>query len=272
MSQALALNPAALSGTVPLMRAYDARERRRRRTRRSPVARRRVVLLVLLGIALLVTLLLAAFGSPGEPPRPAAIRSAASPAEPPLPQPIARQGSLQLQLPISQESLTAVGYHGGGETALPLDPVGRQRNEGLFERIFHSLFGSDESGISYYRLGGGEGPATGAVDVGALPGTDVYSPVTGQVVSIRDYVLDGKPYGHQIDIQPSGTPSVVVTLTHLRADPSLTVGAPVTAGGSKLGVVLDFTTVEQQALAKYTKDGGNHVTMSVHPAATLSLR
>ena len=72
-------------------------------------------------------------------------------------------------------------------------------------------------------------------------------------------------------MQPSGNPSIVVSLTHLRPDPSLTVGSPVAATTSKLGTILDFAGVERQALARVTQDSGNHVAMEVHPAATLSI-
>ena len=44
-----------------------------------------------------------------------------------------------------------------------------------------------------------------------------------------------------------------------------------TAAGSKLGSVVDFTHAERQALARYTNDSGNHVVIEVHPSATLSL-
>ena len=35
--------------------------------------------------------------------------------------------------------------------------------------------------------------------------------------------------------------------------------------------LLDLSRVEQQALARYTKDAGNHVSIEVRPAATLAL-
>ena len=126
--------------------------------------------------------------------------------------------------------------------------------------------------VTYYQLTGGEGSRTGALDVGAPAGTAVYAPVTGTVVSIRDLVLGGKRYGHRIDIVPSEAPSVVVSLTRLRADPALTVGSPVTKDTSKIGVVLDLSRVEKQALAGVTHDPGNHVTLEVQPTATLAYR
>ena len=112
---------------------------------------------------------------------------------------------------------------------------------------------------------------TSALHVGAPAGTDVYSPVDGTVVAIADVKLSGRTFGSRIDIQPTGAPSLVVSITHVRVDPALVVGAPVTAAGSKLGSVVDFSHAERQALARYTNDSGNHVVVEVHTAATLSL-
>jgi pantothenate kinase len=96
--------------------------------------------------------------------------------------------------------------------------------------------------------------------------------VDGTIVGLGNDVIDGKSYGSLIDIQPSDEPSVVVTVGHLRADPALEVGAPVTSRSSKIGTVLDYSAVERLALAKYTQDAGNHVAISVRSAATVPLR
>lgn len=244
---------------------------RRRPRRRAAQPSRRAAVLTLLGLALLVTLALGAFGTP-PPDQPAVsgTTARAAPADRPLPQAIAVQGQLRIQMPVSQRQVTALGYHGADQEALPLEPVGQQANEGLLSRVFHSIFGGGGDGLRYYQLGGGTGPSTGALDVGAAAGTQVFAPVDGTVVSIQPYVLDGRQYGNRLGIRPSGAPSVVVTLTHLRADPALTVGSPVTAGTTKVGVVLDFSGVERQALASHTGDAGNHLTVQVSPAATLS--
>jgi hypothetical protein len=245
---------------------------RRRPQRRSASPSRRTLVLVLLAVALLVTLAIGAFAT--APPDQTAVRSSAArlaPPDRPLPQVIALQDSLRIQMPVSQRTVTALGYHGAEEDSLPLEPVGSQANEGLFSRVFHAIFGGGGGSLRYYQLGGGAGPSTGAVDIGAAAGTDVFAPVDGTVVSIQPYVLDGKQFGNEMGIQPSGAPSVVVTLTHLRADPALTVGSPVTASSTKVGVILDFSQVEQQALARHTGDAGNHVTVQVEPAATLAL-
>jgi hypothetical protein len=246
---------------------------RRQRARELQHAKR-VAALFALGAVLVLTLLLTAFGS-GHPDAPAAGPAPAArllPAGPPRLQVIALQGALRIQMPIAQSRATAIGYHASGADSLAFQPVGRQANQGLFSRLFHGIFGGGGGGLRYYLLGGGSGPATASLDVGAEPGTDVYSPVDGTVVGITDYILDGHRYGSRIDVQPAAAPSLVVSLTQLRSDPSLTVGSSVAAATSKLGTVLDFSKVERQALARFTQDSGNHVSLEIHPAATLALR
>jgi hypothetical protein len=258
---------------MPSRKAVEQARRTRRRRAAGQHRARRVAVLVLASTAVVVTLLLTAFGS-GTSTRP--VSSAPAPAQrllpmgPPRPQVIAVHGSLQMHVPVSQSRITAVGYHAVDNGALTLEPVGEQANKGLFARLFRRLAGSDKAGLAWYQLGG-DGPATSVLDVGAASGTDVYAPVDGVVVGISDYVISGKRLGSRIDIQPSSEPSLVVSLTHLRSDPSLTVGAAVTASSSKIGTVLDFSRVERQALARYTQDAGNHVSFEVHPAATISV-
>jgi hypothetical protein len=183
---------------------------------------------------------------------------------------IAVRGSLRIQMPVAQSRVTAIGYHASSTGALAVSPVGRQANAGLLARIARRLLGTGGSGLAYYLLGGSDGPATSVLNVGAPPGTDVYAPVDGTVVGITDYVISGRKRGARIDIQPSGAASIVVSLTHLRPDPALTVGSTVTAASSKIGTLLDLSDAERQALARYTNDAGNHVAVEVHPAATLS--
>ena len=251
----------------------SAHARRRRAETAAARRKRRLAGLVLLASVALITLLLTAFGPSGGsvPVRTAAPAPATRllPAAPPRPQVVALQGPIRLMLPVPQSRLTTIGYH-ASPGSLELRPIGRQVNQGLVGRVARNLFGSGTSGLRYYVLGGAGGSATASLDVGAAPGTDVYSPVDGTIVGITPYVLAGKHLGARIDIQPSGNPSIVVSLTHLRPDPSLTVGSTLSATTSKVGTILDFTTVERQALANVTQNAGNHVAIEVHPA-TLSL-
>jgi hypothetical protein len=235
-------------------------------------ARRNAGLSILGAIVLLIALLTAFGGRGTTAPTTIHVSGRLLPAGPPTPQIVASAGQLRLQLPISQSRVTAIGYHTSGDGGLALNPVGRQGNAGLVARLMHRLVGSGGNGPVWYGLGGGgSGPATGAVDVGAAVGTDVYAPVDGIVVGITDYVVNNQPYGVRIDIQPQSAPSLVVSLTHLRADPALAVGSPVRVGTSKLGTVMDLSSVEKQALARYTQDKGNHVSLEVRPAPTLTL-
>ena len=225
--------------------------------------------MIALSIALLVTFLLTAFGSGSSHPAQTGPTPTNRflPAGQPRPQVVALRGSLRLQLPIAQSRITAIGYHAVGGGALSLEPVGRQANEGLFQRIARKLFGGSGRGLSYYLLGG-EGPSTATLDVGAAPGTDVYSPVDGTIVGITPLTLRGQTFGARIDIQPTSAPALVVRVTHLRPDPALTVGSSVAASISKIGSIIDFSHVEKQSLARYTQDAGNHASVEVHSAAT----
>jgi hypothetical protein len=252
--------------------------RRARTTRRQHLERerrrRRLALLCVIALVVGVVVLLSAFGGSGSQPQTAPVGASRIllPAGPPVPEVVAKLGTLHIQLPISQSRVTAIGYQGGSEGALSLEPVGRQVNEGLVRRLLHAVVGGSAARPRWYQLPGGIGPATSSLQVGAPAGTDVYSPVDGSVVGISGVVLNGRPYGSSIDIQPVGAPSLVVTVSHVRVDPSLAVGSAVTAGSSKLGTVVDFSHTEKQALARYTNDVGNHVVVELHPSATLQIQ
>jgi hypothetical protein len=266
------------SDTVPRMAqpeaqglAYRAAEREqiRARVRRS----RRTAALLVAACVSLVLLLLTAFGTGGvasSADRGPAPANRLLPAGPPQAQVVAMQDTLRIQMPINQSRVTAIGYHASGTDALPLQPVGSEANAGLLKRIFHRLFGQSGSEIRYYQLGGGVGPQTGGLDIGAPIETDVYSPVDGSIMAISDLIVNGKAYGVRIDIQPSGSPGVVVTVENLKPDPALTVGSAVSAGNTKIGRVIDLSSVEQAALARHTQDKGQHVHIEVHAASGLA--
>jgi hypothetical protein len=248
----------------------NARARRRKAHARG---RARFLGLALVASVVLVTLLLTAFGSATPAAMTTTVAAPAAGLVPstPVPQVVAQVGDLRLDLPVSQQQLTALGYYDAGEGALGMDPVGRQGNRGRLGRLFDRVLGRDDAGLVWYRLSGGPGAARSALAVGAAPGTDVFSPVDGTVVGITDYVLDGRSYGVRVEIQPASAPSLVVSISRLEPDPALTVGSTVVAATHRLGRVLDLSSVEQMALAEHTQDAGNHVTVDVRPAATLSL-
>jgi hypothetical protein len=247
----------------------NGRRRVERRQARAARRARRVALLVLLSAVFLVALGLTAFG--GRTVQTAAIvpqRNLATVAQTrPTPEIVAQRGTLNLQLPISKTRLTAIGYHSAHDGALSLKPLGHQANEGVVQRVIHGIFGGGGGSPKWYDLSGG---TKSAIDVGAPVGSDVYSPVDGNVVAIRPFVVEGKTYGAEIDIQPQTAPSLVVAVTQLVADPALTVGTAVVSGATKLGRVVDLAAIEHQALARYTNDAGNHVTIEVRNAPVLA--
>jgi hypothetical protein len=247
------------------------RLRRARRRRTSAQRSRRTAGFAVLAIVLVGTLALTAFGSGQASPAPATAaqpQSALLPAGPPEPQIVAARNGLRLQLPVAQSRLTAIGYHDAGPGVLSLDPVGRRGNRGLLGRLADRVLGREQDGLVWYQLGGG---ATSALDVGAAPGTDVFSPVDGVVVGIDDLVIDGRVRGARIDIEPADAPSLVVSVTRVKPDASLVVGSPVVATSSRLGAVLSLSHLERQELARYTQDAGNHVAVEVRPTPTTAL-
>lgn len=224
---------------------------------------------LVIGALVAITLALTAFDSNGgrsraaEGPPPLPVTSA-----PPDPHVLATVGNLRLHSPVAQGGITAVGFHGSEDAALVLQPVGPQANEGLLARLWHRITGSTRTGYRWYQL---EGGPLHALDVGAVAGTDVYSPVDGTVIAIRDQVVSGRTIGSEIELRPTSAPSLVVTIENVRRDPALTVGANVAAGSSKLGTVNDISRFEKQALADYAPDRGNNVTIQVLPSAALAI-
>ncbi|HVU75962.1 MAG TPA: hypothetical protein VHC67_00170 [Gaiellaceae bacterium] len=256
----------------PVANRRAPRRGHRRHLERERRLRRLAVLIAIVVVAL-VAGLLSAFGGSGAGPQAPVPGNTTEllPAGPPSPEIVARLGSLHLQLPISQSRVTAIGYQGGDAGSLALSPVGTQANQGALKRILHAIVGGSNGSPHWYQLPGGVGPGTSALEVGAAAGTDVYSPVDGTVVAIDDVTIDGRALGSQIDIQPNGAPSLVVAVSHVHVDPALVIGSVLTAGGTKLGSVVDYSRAENQALARHTNDPGNHVVVEVHPSATLGL-
>ena len=256
---------------MPPPRAHGSRRRGRRRA--SPRRVQRFAGLTAVSTVLVVTLLLTAFGTPSFSQGEVAVASAAREVGTVLPsaQIVATQGPLRLQLPIAQAHVTALGYHGAGEGTLRLDPLGTRGNKGWLGRLRDRIFGTGGDALVWYQLDGGPGPSTSSLDVGAAAGTDVFSPADGTVVGIQDVVIDQRKHGVRIDIQPTSAPSLIVSVSRLRADPALTVGSAVVAAKTRIGTLIDLSRVERMALAGFTQDAGNHVSLVVRPAATFSL-
>jgi hypothetical protein len=185
---------------------------------------------------------------------------------PPEPVRLAAYGSVTLYVPINERQITAIAYHRvAGSPAVDLEPAGRLLNGGLLERAKRKLLGLSTTGPAYYVADG----STASVDVGARAGTQAYSPVTGTVVAIAPYVLNGdaRSYGQIVTIQPTADPGVVVVLSHIAVD-GLQVGDPVVATPrpTYLGRIVDLSRALRLELGKYTTDAGNGLHVEVQPA------
>ncbi|MFQ5426791.1 MAG: hypothetical protein ACE5EV_06900 [Gaiellales bacterium] len=256
--------------------AYALRPRTSRRRRLHGVHVVRLLgLVAIVGLAIAVAVLAVdRWTGAEESLRPAVSEPSARllPGGPPEPQVVAVGGDLRLFLPVAADRLTAIGFRGSGETARALDPVGTQANEGLLERVKDGIFGSGKGeGLRYYLIDGGAGPRTGGLDVGAPVGTNVYAPVDGAVLAINDVVINGSLFGHRVDLLPNGEPGLVVVVTNLDVDPSLTVGSAVRASQTRLGRIIDLSEAEEASLAQFTQDRGQHVHLEVQPAGDLAL-
>jgi hypothetical protein len=167
---------------------------------------------------------------------------------------------VEVSTPIRPENLTGLGYHPEGESLLKLNPRGKNLSANPLLGLLGA--GGTPEDIRYYVMdrSNREGPRTGALDVGANAGTEVYAPVSGVVTAIRpDPTMQD---ANIIEIKPTDRTDMRFYVS-LVQDPSGDVGpsSPVTAGMTMLGTVADSAAVLDPQLSSYTKDPGNHVTI-----------
>lgn len=249
------------------------------RTAKSVVVRLRLrrllaLLVILAAVAAITTLTVQRLSDEAQLPAVALPESADHllPGTAPEPQILALHENLRLFLPVAPDRVTAIGYRGSGADALPLDPFGTLANPGILVKIKNTLFGDGpDQPVRYYLIEGGSGPQTGGVDIGAPVGTNTYAPVDGTILAINPVVISGRPFGHRVDIQPTSSPGLVVTVTNIRVAPDLQTGNTLTASETRLGRLIDVSEVESAALAEFTQDSGHHVHIEVVQAANVAL-
>jgi len=106
--------------------------------------------------------------------------------------------------------------------------------------------------------GGESSPSTAGLDIGAVPGSPVISPVDGKVAAIKKYSILGRYNDVEIDIRLADDPSLLLLVTHI-AKPKVQIGDVVQRGTTTLGSVRGFPSALDQALSQYTSDNGDHV-------------
>ncbi len=181
----------------------------------------------------------------------------------------AEEGSTRLHLAVDPTQLTALAFHqASGEAALPLtslvpdadmalanelkavpplDPNTEATDASVWNGLCLRLWRSNRTGL----------PDT-AVDAGATPGTPVWSPVTGEVVQVRPYLLYDKYEDFEIHIRPEGRDDIDVVLIHVQ-DVKVEAGDTVKGGVTRLASVRQMSDKIDIQLAGYTANGGDHV-------------
>lgn len=186
---------------------------------------------------------------------------------------VASVNGIVLLLPVKKAATTAVAFHPvENRNAVALAPQGQLVSGGGLVTRLADVFQSG-GGVQYYLMGGTAGdrsPSTAGLDVGAQPGSFVFSPIDGHVTSVKAYRLLGRYSDTEVDIQFAADPSLLLVVTHLD-HPAVSIGDNVVSGQTLLGRVRAYPTAIAQSLKQFTSDAGDHVQLVVlHVAASLA--
>lgn len=189
---------------------------------------------------------------------------------------LAEYKGLQMRVPVPLDALTEVGFHQASNnfalsmtTELPTAGTDQSKADRSTGRdLSLQEAGPDAwlqgSVLRMWRSRPGQ-PDT-AVDIGAPAGTDVYSPVTGTIVKIKEFQLYGKYPDFEIHIRPDGFEDIDCVLIHV-GDLSVKAGDRVTAGVTRIAAVRLLSDRITHQLGEYTQDGGDHVHVQLNNAA-----
>jgi murein DD-endopeptidase MepM/ murein hydrolase activator NlpD len=174
---------------------------------------------------------------------------------------VASVEGVEVLLPVAQRATTAIAFHPvDNQNAVPFSPVGDRLGGGDLGQRLADIFAGG-GGVQYYLMeGSGEeaSASTAGLDVGAVPGSTVVSPVDGKVTGIKEYRILGRHDDVEIQIRLASDPSLQLVVTHIDR-PTVEIGDVVQRGTSALGAVRGFPASLDQALSQYTSDTGDHV-------------
>ena len=195
---------------------------------------------------------------------------------------VAKADSVYLRSPILPADLTGVLFHQASysyalylETKLPeadYEKVLKKRQIRVNTKQTKGKW-LDADALHLWRTSDAT-PMDTSIDVGALPGTIVRSPVSGTVVLVKDYKLYDEVPDIEIHIQPDGRPDLDCVLLHT-ADPLVSAGDRVEAGYTEISHVRDIEKdLTDVQLSFYTPEGvgGNHTHVQVNDATAKGYR
>ncbi len=244
--------------------SLTTRRRRAKALRRGQLRRRRAVALVVL-VTLIVLAVWAAYAIPAETPA----RIPASAALPTFGQSgpparsivVAQLEGVDVIMPVAANDSTAIAYHPvENSSTVPFSPTGDRVSGGSIGQRLADIFAGG-GGLQYYLMSGSgadTSSSTSGLDIGAVPGSAVTSPVSGKVVAVKQYSILGRYGDVELDVQLADDPSLVLMITHL-AKPRVQIGDVVQAGDTQLGTVRGFPVTLEQSLSQYTSDAGDHL-------------
>jgi len=237
-------------------------DRRPRSDRRKQIRRRRAGALVIVATLSLLAVWLA-YALPAETPA----RVPAAAAEPSFTEKasvdcrvvVATLGDVEILLPVALADTTAIGYHAADRAgSLPFSPRGKRVSGGGLTQKLADLF-KGGGGLAYYLMGeGDDASATGALDVGAIPGAEVFSPVDGKIVAIESTLIADKYEDVEVQIQVADDPTLLLVVSHV-GEIAVQLGDGVTQGDTLLGRVREYPPSVGQELSRFTSDAGDHV-------------
>ena len=259
------------------MHTSPANQRRRGQARRRNQIRRRRVVALVVFVTLISAAVWVVYAIPGQTPA----RVPQGAAQPTFGRTVqsdeavvvASVEGVDVLLPVAQQATTAVAFHPVDNTdAASFAPVGDRLGGGDLGQKLADIFAGG-GGVQYYLMdgdGGDQSSSTAGLDVGAVPGSPVVSPIDGKVTAIKKYSILGRHNDVEIDIRLAGDPSLLLVVTHI-ARPKVEIGEVVQRGTTPLGVVRGFPASLDQALSQYTSDNGDHVQlMTLHVAPDLA--
>ena len=252
--------------------------------RAAQLARRRRTIALVVGVALVGIIgasaaLRTADTPPATEPPPTAAGDAANAAAAPVerdPTPLfASFSGIDLRVPIDPADITQLAFHqaSSGTNAVHLNSLVPDADMKAAAKIKAVQPAADPAGLPDAVWNGtglrlwrsnASGPPDTAVDVGANPGTPVYSPVTGTVLQVKPYKLYDQHDDFEIHIQPEGRVGLELVMIHVD-DVTISPGDRVTAGVTQIASVRKLSNkIGDMQLTGYTTNGGDHTHLQLN--------